>query len=685
MKNIFCILFIVVFCSLLIAGCGAQARPVDTPILALKPTVTFQVTTTLIATLKPTSIVHPTATFLPTFTYGPSFNFPTPTASPLPKDVFNGFQELSRSCKVKTAFGVVSPGEVVEEQVLRDETIQQIRFSLFGKSDELDLALVQPDGTVIDQAITNSYAMEFTSEPAYKEYFVREPYQSGIWIAKITNKSASSVESAYKFEVSAFDLTNISIDFDKKEYVSGERIVLSVDMGDWDPEADRFHDVVIKVTAEDPLLNRYSFNLYDNGTHGDAKAKDGVYSNIFDKTSSAGIYKFHLKLAGLNDRAEEPFARECFIAKSVNPVPAPTATISPNVVSNSCKKIEASEPVIVRAEDEGGNDSSEYSRVAFSPRGVSTSAGILVTWRVGFDGQSPEPNAYMRLLDANSNPIGDVKILFERNWLAQSYSLVKAGDNAVLTYCGRYKYEDKVTAAFLDPYGHLISERPLSPTNRFCGRGEAIWTGSRMLFAWAGGPDYSALLDIADANGNTLSWKAVRSDSGLPRLAIGHGRVLMVVPTKTEILAVHNFDLDGNELGEPVILEQLTHEINGQIVTGYFRSPYIVPTVNGWMILTSLYPSGIYIAHLAPDGTLISAPFVTNTELYFTNGFDDVLSYEGGAVILGENTVLFLSDSGVITQRWYPKQDEKPYAGSLFEHQGRLFLVYTSEFKGKIR
>jgi len=355
--------------------------------------------------------------------------------------------------------------------------------------------------------------------------------------------------------------------------------------------------------------------------------------------------------------------------------------------------------VVVGAENIEGNDSSELGWYAFDPKAVSMGDSILAIWKVDSDGQ--KPNVYMRLLDSNAIPIGEVNLLFERHMRSQSGVLMRQGDNAVLTYCGRYKVgayfedEDRITSTFLDSYGHPISEQVRSPTNRVCtyASGEAIWTGSRMIFAWTdvnssvnssfGNPDL--LLDIADVNGNSISWKSVRSGAASnPHLAIGHGRMLVVVATRTGMLAIHRFDLEGNESGEPVILKRLNYEVNGKIVNGAFTVPYIVPTDDGWMVIAASTTSGVYIVHLAPDGSLISDPVVVEKNLYFANGLSDVISYRGGAVILGQlykgYVVLFISDNGVVDQQWYPKQDKQPiYEGSFFEHQGHLFLIYTSE------
>ena len=483
----------------------------------------------------------------------------------------------------------------------------------------------------------------------------------------------------------------ISIDFDSQQYFPGDPIKLSASLDEIATKYEPLHGVIIKVIVEDPALKRYSFYLYDDGLHGDNKANDGIYTNVFDNTMDTGIYKFHLQLSGHTNRADETITKECYIAKTVYSIPVPTATPAPGDESKSCRRIDAADPIVVRAENVGGNDSDSLGRYAFYPKAVSTGAGILITWEMG-------SNGYMRLLDDNANPLGDLHLLFERNWISFFYSLVRQGDNAVLTYCGLYNIgpydkENRVTSAFLDPYGHLISEQARSPTNRVCTYmgGEAVWTGSRMLFAStdvvSSISTYDTFLDIADANGNSISWRSIQTDaSSNSPFAIGHGRVLIAVTTRPGPLAVHRFDLEGNELGEPVIIDPTTYEANGKIVTGYFRSPYVVPTVDGWLVIAASTSPGIFVVHLAPDGSPASSPVIVGTDYFFGNGIEDVIPYRGGAVILGEtlNTyvVLFISKDGIVDQQWYPKEGEQPVAGSFFEHQGRLYLVYTTGDSG---
>ena len=367
--------------------------------------------------------------------------------------------------------------------------------------------------------------------------------------------------------------------------------------------------------------------------------------------------------------------------------------------------IETSEPIVVRPADVGGTDHSEFSRYASDAKALSTSKGILVTWNMGVNGQSPEPNGYVRLLDDDAHPKGGMELPFDQSMVFQASSLVGTKKGAVLTFCGLYPDgSDHITSVLLDSSGHFISEQRRFSTNHLsCGASsaQAIWTGSHLMFAWtlqaygATGAINDVLLDVTDTNGNSLFESTVRSDGETePHFAVGHGYVMMAVTTRTGLdlatqnrgqshVAVHRFDLEGYEIGEGIILEPVPFDAEGRTILGEFGSAFMVPTVDGWLLVTSSRALGYYIAHFAPDGTLLSGPELMDADRNYHNGFEDVIPYGDGAVVLSSGSVFFLSEDGTIRQEWQSNQDESLGRGSLVEHKGRLFVVYTSVGQGR--
>jgi hypothetical protein len=191
------------------------------------------------------------------------------------------------------------------------------------------------------------------------------------------------------------------------------------------------------------------------------------------------------------------------------------------------------------------------------------------------------------------------------------------------------------------------------------------------------------LLDIADAKGNTVSAKKLHVDAVLdPHIAFGHGRVLLTISTRTgsELLSgnnrgltqlvVHRFSVEGNEQGEPVILDQLG---------GWeFGNSLVVPIREGWLLLAeaSLQGANYYFAHLAPDGSLVSGPELVNAGVAIS--FLDVVPYAGGAVSFDGKKINFLSADGFVTHTWQAASDEFMGLGGLVVHKGRLFVTYTT-------
>lgn len=65
-----------------------------------------------------------------------------------------------------------------------------------------------------------------------------------------------------------------------------------------------------------------TLELYDDGTHGDAKAGDGIYTNQFSDTVKEGTYSFYVRASG-STRAGNKFKRERLIQKYITVNVAP--------------------------------------------------------------------------------------------------------------------------------------------------------------------------------------------------------------------------------------------------------------------------------------------------------------------------------------------------------------------------
>lgn len=255
------------------------------------------------------SNAQPTATFtpIPSSTPLPTWTVsPTATLPALPQSIFEPFPEEFHETTVKMAFGMLSSGTTVDEQLLIDSSIGTITIRVFWRGGDLDISLAQPDGSLIDSSIVESARyISFISDATSQQYQIGYP-QKGLWTVKISSKAASVTSTKYMLEAFADAVTIISVDSDKEYYSSGDPITLMASMEDSiadNPMGPEYiHEVTWHVIVENPEGTRYSFGLYDDGRHGDGGVDNGVYANTFKNTSLPGQYNFYIQISGANNR-----------------------------------------------------------------------------------------------------------------------------------------------------------------------------------------------------------------------------------------------------------------------------------------------------------------------------------------------------------------------------------------------
>jgi hypothetical protein len=326
MKNKFGVFLTYFFEIMLIVGCS-QTQPTMTATAIPKQT----------NTPLPVATLTPLPTFIPLPTLTP---FPTIPPPPLPKGIFEPFQESiyesaplpMRNERIKTAFGVIPPKAMIEENILVDSAMSYTVFSLFWEGGDLDLTLIQPDGKEINPSMTTpaqdfvSYLLtndlSFISDPGSERYYFILPYP-GKWTMRIFGKSTPAQGSNYMIQVTSNLATGFRENyFDKNDYVSGSPIKFSLGITDSTSGSllappGYIHGASIHVTAETPNKELYTFELYDDGLHNDGQADDGIYGNTFNNTLVTGKYNFYIQVSGINNRAKEPFTREYYLSTTV--------------------------------------------------------------------------------------------------------------------------------------------------------------------------------------------------------------------------------------------------------------------------------------------------------------------------------------------------------------------------------
>lgn len=202
----------------------------------------------------------------------------------------------------------------------------------------INLTLERPDGSLVDPSVAAADPnMSYDSDGTYVTYTVHAP-QRGQWKMHISGMNGQ----AYDATISGIDGMDLSASFDKQEYAAGEPVRLTASIEDGilpivPTEPETIHGVSMQVAAEDPAHTQSTFELYDDGLHGDGAADDGVYAGTFTDTSLEGLYQFDLRISGNdNNRDGQFFTREKRLAVEVNTPPTVSSIVRalPNPTSS---------------------------------------------------------------------------------------------------------------------------------------------------------------------------------------------------------------------------------------------------------------------------------------------------------------------------------------------------------------
>lgn len=217
-----------------------------------------------------------------------------------------------------TPSAAIVAGGTVNGSILADSAMGSMTVSFFKNGTGPTLTLTQPNGSAVD---INAPNVTYTSDTYYEKYTILAP-QTGIW----TTSVSSSVATTYSLSTSTMDAMTVFTGTDRGRYLSGMPIKVTASVNDSTSgsllaDPNYVHGATMQVMAENPALAQSTFNLFDDGQHGDGAADDGVYANLFSNTALAGVYNFKVQISGNNNRDGSPFAREKHFSVIVIPPP----------------------------------------------------------------------------------------------------------------------------------------------------------------------------------------------------------------------------------------------------------------------------------------------------------------------------------------------------------------------------
>lgn len=261
---------------------------------------------------------------------GGSSDFVT-EAEELPKVMVRLATEPQGNFIIKTMTDSISVGGQITNSVFIDSFTTSAIFDLTWTAGDLDLILIRPNGSQVNPNDSN---VEFVEETNHKFYRIKSP-PTGTWqlITKAVN-----ITNPQSFTLQIFDKSlNVSFTAIAKtgQINFPEPITIQAAViGDGSPVAG----ANVSGTAVRPDGSAVNISLFDDGSigHGDEKANDGIYSNLFAQYSGNGTYIFKLEVNNQNGvtttpdeedpnfvpRSIAPFQRESTVLVSVSNVPA---------------------------------------------------------------------------------------------------------------------------------------------------------------------------------------------------------------------------------------------------------------------------------------------------------------------------------------------------------------------------
>lgn len=317
---------------------------------------------------------------------------------------------------------------------------------------------------------------------------------------------------------------------------------------------------------------------------------------------------------------------------------------------------------------------------------VPTNDGLLVGWRIGFNGSAPMPTGFVRRLDSTGIPSG----MAEQLWpdpVVLGPSLFEVTDGRIAAaVCRRNDTFDAPSFRFIDQQGMLVGdEHPVFGSDEQCTTSDTppqmLWTGERLHFVWMTSTNSLMVAHTSDANGLGGTSGFIVTDGGdlgaPPRLARFGERMAIVAgirPTPQEsVLRVMLRDLSGN------VIEDVDLPTPGQVAA--YGQPRVAVDDDGVMLIVATNRSGPgwIRARVSFQGDIVSAAELVDEDVdvrevkkHADGGFWAV-TMNGSSLAL---SLLRLDEQGQEIERFLlPGNGAWPV---MTPHDGRVTVAYTN-------
>lgn len=225
--------------------------------------------------------------------------FSVPSSTDLPGIFTKIFSKMKETKDILASGGQdIQPGKVQTLSVDIGKEVKEATFVVTKNQPEVTVSLVTPDSKTIDPAAADNKIIFYSGAPTFDIFTVINP-KAGKWQVKY-DASKSTKPASVSLNVMVYTDLKVKITTVNKKLKSGDKVTFTAEI--WSPDG-RVKDskildgMTMKGHLSLPDDSVEQITLYDDGAHGDKKAKDGSFSGTFVPISQ-GQYKIKVNADG---------------------------------------------------------------------------------------------------------------------------------------------------------------------------------------------------------------------------------------------------------------------------------------------------------------------------------------------------------------------------------------------------
>ena len=191
------------------------------------------------------------------------------------------------------------------QAVLPIDDCAQATFSLSFAAGQVGFTLTTPNGATIDSSTTNA-AVQFsqvTNELGVNLSYVIDNPPVGLWTANL--QGGTNLTNGVFWSLLVTEESDLATVPTTEYFQIAGNVAVSTMLANG---TQAVSGAVLSAAVQRPDGTTDQLPLYDDGTHGDGAASDGIYANAYSISTNAGIYSVRYSATGTNAQGHT-FAR----------------------------------------------------------------------------------------------------------------------------------------------------------------------------------------------------------------------------------------------------------------------------------------------------------------------------------------------------------------------------------------